>query len=105
MEEQVGNISKINVMARHEANKYSKSQALEFVRSKLIPGPAYFGSAVDRRVFEFLCARVGVELEWVRHDLNEGLTQEEKPVGNKRPATRKSSRETSSQTYWWDEDD
>ena len=99
-------IDQIRVWARHEANKYSKSQARSFVQDKLRNG-AYFGSEVDRLAFEYLCARVGVQVDWVRHDLNAGWTPpvKEEKVGKERPTKRESTGAKSGQDSWWEEDD
>jgi hypothetical protein len=99
-------IDKVRVQARHEANKYSKSQANSYVKDKLRDG-AYFGSEVDRLAFEYLCARIGVQVDWVRHDLNAGWTLpvKEEKVGKERPAKRESIGAQSGQGGWWTEND
>ena len=106
MVKQAGGVNKVRVAARHAANKYSRSEAEKYVRGLLSIHSAFFGSEVDRLTFEYLCERIGVEIEWVRHDLNEGLTLSVKGEkgGKKGPAKRESTGEESGQGDFWEED-
>ena len=115
MAKQTSGVNKVRVRARHAANKLSRSETEAHVRKLLSTGTAYFGSPEDKLTFEFMCARVGVEVDWVRHDLNVGEffgdegwsapVEEEKEIGKKGPAKRESTGAQSGQRGWGEEND